>query len=202
MDNPLTLLKFAARLLLIAALLMPNYALAAPTTPVVAQNSTDVTFNEGLALYDAHQWQAALAKFEEVQAIYAYYHNIKRESQVWEYIGHTQSELQDFVSAVDAYKQSLALAQTLRDNSRQLKLYIHLTRAHYDQGQYEEALQMQETALELAQSLGDQEWLGKALWPAAVFCWHWIVPMTRSIAIRKHSRSRASWATRRWWANR
>ncbi|MCB0122992.1 MAG: hypothetical protein KDE58_12145, partial [Caldilineaceae bacterium] len=77
------------RVFIVLALLLPNTAIAAPAAQVTAQNPTDVAFNDAIALYDVGQWQAALAKFEEVQATYAYYNNRKRNSQSLEYIGHT-----------------------------------------------------------------------------------------------------------------
>ncbi|MCB0081823.1 MAG: hypothetical protein KDE47_12870, partial [Caldilineaceae bacterium] len=103
------------RICIIVAILLPNTVIAAPATQVTAQNPTDVAFNDAIALYQIGQWQAALAKFEEVQGVYAYYNNRKRNSQALEYIGHAKAALQDLAGALEAYQQSLTLAQALGD---------------------------------------------------------------------------------------
>jgi tetratricopeptide (TPR) repeat protein len=144
------------------ALLLPNVAVAAPTTQVTVQNATDATFNQGIELYNTGQWQAALDIFTKVQQTYQYYNNIKRNGQAWEYIGHAKLQLGDLTGAVQAYQNALPPAQVKGDTERQAKLNLYLSRALYDLKEYEQALTAHQAALQFAQALKDEEkyWVG------------------------------------------
>jgi CHAT domain-containing protein/predicted negative regulator of RcsB-dependent stress response len=153
---------------LIFSLLIPSILVRA--SEVVVETSQDAEANKLLQEVEAllgqntrEAKQQVIILLQKVLTFYEKSGNTRGQTLILLRIANIHNDLGQKEEALAYYEKSLAIAQSLEDQSLQGNILINIGLVYYDRGKKEEALAYYEKSLVIAQSLGDQSLQSKAL---------------------------------------
>ncbi|MEO8130424.1 MAG: tetratricopeptide repeat protein [Bryobacteraceae bacterium] len=127
---------------------LPYYAAAVKAGQVPGNRALNAYYyNQGLALYQLHRYQAAGEAFQNSIDTYA------QDPLPWLFLGRSKTELGDFAAAIEAYESAIRIRPDFR------LAYFQLARLHAEHGDKTRAEELFGKAKELRQQELEEEQL-------------------------------------------
>jgi tetratricopeptide (TPR) repeat protein len=149
--------------LIAATILAPASAHAAPPVQEDRQAQADALLAEGLELYNAGKYQAALEKWQAALAIYREIGDRAGEGATVSVIGPVYYELYQYQEALKVYQEALAISRELGNRAGEGLILNDIGLIYENLGQYQEALKYFEESLTIGRELGDRRSEGDTL---------------------------------------
>jgi len=127
------------------------------------QSRAEQLWKEGWEQYQAQQFQAAIATWQEVLQLYQQQDNPRNEALILNYLGLVRKTLGDYEQAIETYQQQLAIAQEISAPEIEAQAWSNLANAYRVLGKYADAIAANQKALEILQELGDRRGEGQVL---------------------------------------
>jgi CHAT domain-containing protein/tetratricopeptide (TPR) repeat protein len=143
--------------LIIISVLAPALAHAAPPAQGEDRKAqADALFDEGKALYEAGEYEAAL---EKLQAALEIYHDIgerKGEAKTLSHIGAAYQYLSQLQEALNYYQEGLAICREVGKRAWEADSIYNIGSIYRNLGEYQKALKYYQEALTIDRELGNR----------------------------------------------
>jgi CHAT domain-containing protein/tetratricopeptide (TPR) repeat protein len=165
--------------------------------PNESQAQAQALYNEGIALFQTGQLQAALSKYEAALQLFRTLGWRSWEGGTLSRIGDVYHWLGQYEQALESYQQALAIHREISDRAWERTTLSSLGGVYRNRGQYSQALEFYKQALVIEQEIGDQAWKGSHLHNIGVTCNHLeqyeqaLNSFEQALFIRKHLGDRA-----------